>query len=344
MTTFRHDYACDLHKISCRVLSEITDDIAIKIFYDNFDEAYKDARKGYLAGIVHFARNFSESLNNVHANPEDVDPQSRKNSVINIYLDQTNQQITYYLQRRLYDVYKEYSQNVLSDCNLPTKLDSIPIQFLKPIYGSYDTDFKHTMVPAFIMLFMFYLAAGLTVASIIYERKEGFWNRTLLAGVSTKEMMIAHVIINVSILAVQLAEVVTLLTLVVSTDSRGSYFLVSVMIALLGCSGIFFGLWCSCMCTTFMEANLLMTGISQPMIVVSGMFWPIEGMPWIVRMLSYATPTTLSAISVRHIIEKGYSITHPSVYVGFLVLIGWMVLCAILGLVTLERRKYSRNT
>ena len=157
ITTFVHDSACDLHKISCRVLNEITDDIATKVFFDNIDDAYKEARKGNLIGIIYFASNFSESLNYLHYSEDEIDMQTRKNSIINIYLDQTNQQLTYFLQRRLYDVYKDYSENVLIDCGLPKKLDNIPIQFLEPIYGSYDTDFKHTMVPPFIMLIMFYV-------------------------------------------------------------------------------------------------------------------------------------------------------------------------------------------
>lgn len=153
----------------------------------------------------------------------------------------------------------------------------------------------------------------MTVAAFIYERKEGFWNRTLLAGVSTKELFIAHLIVFVTILLIQLVEVVALLILVFDAGHHGGFITVAILIALLGCSGIFFGLWWSCICTTFMEANILMTGISQPMIVVSSMFWPLEGMPWGVRMFSYMTPTTLPSVSVRHIIEKGYSITHPSV-------------------------------
>lgn len=182
------------------------------------------------------------------------------------------------------------------------------------------------------------------MAAFIYERKEGFWNRTLLAGVTTKELMIAQLIVFIIILAIQLIEVVSLLLLIFDTGNHGSYFTVALMIALLGCSGIFFGLWCSCVCTEFIEANLLLTGISQPMIVVSSMFWPLEGMPYGIRMLSYLTPATLPSISVRNIIEKGYSITHPTVLLGFLVLIVWVLVAAFLGFRTLEKKKYSRNS
>ena len=157
-------------------------------------------------------------------------------------------------------------------------------------------------------------------------------------------MMIAQLIVFIIILAIQLVEVVTLLLLIFDTGNHGSYFTVALMIALLGCSGIFFGLWCSCICTEFMEANLLLTGISQPMIVLSSMLWPHEGMPWYLQYVSLCMPSTLPSISVRNIIEKGFSITHPTVLLGFFVLIVWVVMGAFLGFRTLEKKKYSRNS
>lgn len=344
ISTFSYDFTCDLYLISCRFLNELTDDIATKVFYTSFDEAYKDAKRAKLIGIIQFDANFTESLEEVRNNPDDATDQARENSLIKIYMDQTDLQLTYFLQRRLYDVYKNYSQNVLSDCNLPKKLDNIPINFEKPIYGNYNSDFKHSMVPPFTMIMIFGVSSALTIAALISERREGFWNRTLLAGVSILEIMMAHVIINVTILLVQLFEILTLLVLIFETNTHGSYFIVSLMMSLLGCCGLFFGLWVSCVCTEFMQANLLMTGITQPMIVLSGLFWPIEGMPLVVRLISYALPTTWPSLSMRDIIEKQYSITHPTVLIAFAILSTWVVGSILLGLITLEKKKYSRNT
>jgi ABC-type multidrug transport system permease subunit len=200
------------------------------------------------------------------------------------------------------------------------------------------------MVAPFAMLMTFFVACALSVAGILAERKEGFWNRTLLAGVSTLELMSSHTIISVTILLIQLVEIMTLLTLVFNTHNQGSFFAILLMMGLLGCGGLFFGILVSCVCSTFMQANLLVTGISQPMTVLSGMFWPVEGMPVFLRVLSFATPTTYAGISLRNIIEKGYTISHPSVYNGYLILISWMIVCIIIGLFTLEKRKFSRNT
>lgn len=270
ITTFVHDFQCDLHKVSCRFLGSFDDDTAQKVFYPTLEEAYADAKKGKVIGIIEFASNFTESLSAVQNSHEQLDIATRNASKIKIYLDQTNQQLTFFVQRKLYDSYRQYSQDMLSDCGLPKKLDNIPIDFLQPIYGNYEADFKQTMAPAMIMVMLFYLSAGLTVAVFIHDRKEGFWNRTLLAGVSAAEMMVAQICIFSIVMFVQLLEVTILVGLVFDTATQGSFTIVILILALLGFAGMFFGLMMSCVCTDFMQANLLMTGISQPMIVLAG--------------------------------------------------------------------------
>lgn len=74
------------------------------------------------------------------------------------------------------------------------------------------------------------------------------------------------------------------------------------------------------------------------------MFWPLEGMPAILRYVSYLMPFTLPSISVRNVMAKGYSFLEPSVLTGFGVVTIWTVLGVFLGLKTLQTKKYSRNT
>ena len=271
ITTFVHDGVCDLHKVSCRFLNSFDDNVAKKIFYQTYDEAYKDARKGNIIGIIEMASNFTESLMTVQNTHEQVDIAIRNSSRIKIQMDQTNHQLTFFIQRKLYDAYQKYSEEMLIDCDLPKKLDSIPVDFRKPIFGQYEADFRETMAPAMVMVMLFYMAAGLTVVVFIQDRKEGFWNRTLLAGVTAAEMMVSQISINCLVMFVQLLEVVVLVGLVFETESRGSFYIVVLIFALLGFAGMFFGLLLSCLCTGYMQANLLMTGISQPMIVLAGM-------------------------------------------------------------------------
>jgi ABC-type polysaccharide/polyol phosphate export permease len=74
------------------------------------------------------------------------------------------------------------------------------------------------------------------------------------------------------------------------------------------------------------------------------MFWPLEGMPAILRYISYCMPFTLPSISVRNIMAKGYSFCDQTVLVGFGVVSLWTVAGVFLGLKALQVCKYSRNT
>lgn len=74
------------------------------------------------------------------------------------------------------------------------------------------------------------------------------------------------------------------------------------------------------------------------------MFWPLEGMPAILRYISYLMPFTLPSISVRNIMAKGYSFFDESVLIGIGVVLIWTVAGVLLGLKALQLRKYSRNT
>ncbi|KAG5674742.1 hypothetical protein PVAND_004693 [Polypedilum vanderplanki] len=344
ISTYPHDYTCDLHLISCRFLDELTDETAIKVFFSSFDEAWKAAKRGEYIGIIEISRNFTEALEIVRKRPEEATEGIIQSSKIKVYLDQADLQLTFFLQRKIYEVYTNYTQNVLRDCKMPIKLDNIPMDFSESLFGSIDSDFKHTMMPAFTMLVVFVLSSGLTLSGIILERKEGFWNRTLLAGVSTIEILSAYIIINFIIVIMQLFEVLFLLTFIYGTYYHGSYMIVMMMLAILGCSGINFGLWISCLCSELMQANLLMSGITQPLTVLSGMIWPVEGMPIVLRIISYAMPTTIPSRAMREVIEKKYTLTHPNVLLAFGNLFAWFFITLYLGISAVKRSKYSRNT
>lgn len=291
ITTFVHDDTCDLHKISCRFLHELNDSIAIKQYYKSYDEALADAKKGKIFGFMYFSRNFTESFNAVQEGGRFTDDGSAENSRIHIRMDQSDLQLTFFTQARLYQTYKQFTQHMMADCDLPIKLGTIPVSFEEPIYGSFEADFKHSMAPPMIMgefwkifilspsltvtsipVMMFYIASGLTVAIFIADRKEGFWNRTLLAGVTLKELMLVHVLTHSVILIVQLLETILLVAFVFGAENKGSNLAVIFLLMMLAYSGMFFGILLSVECNDLREANFVLTGIATPMVVLAGGF------------------------------------------------------------------------
>lgn len=89
ITTFAHDYTCDLYKISCRFLHELTPDIAKKVYFNTKDDAHDAAKKGKITGYIHFSRNFTESIAEIRDEGRHAANESFYNGEIRIFMDMT---------------------------------------------------------------------------------------------------------------------------------------------------------------------------------------------------------------------------------------------------------------
>lgn len=67
-------------------------------------------------------------------------------------------------------------------------------------------------------------------------------------------------------------------------------------------------------------------GVFYPILLLSGIVWPIQGMPKGLQYISYLLPQTYACDSIRAILYRGWNITYPEVYIGFLITIAWMVI------------------
>jgi ABC-type uncharacterized transport system permease subunit len=59
---------------------------------------------------------------------------------------------------------------------------------------------------------------------------------------------------------------------------------------------------------------------------VTGMMWPLEGMPAKLRAVAYCLPGTVPIVSLHDILRRGKGILESQVYSGFLVTIFWILL------------------
>lgn len=122
-----------------------------QIHFDSTNEAYAEAKKANIIGYVHFASNFTESIKDILDNNRDALSQSFDNREIQVRLDMSNQQVAFFLERKLREAYGAFAQNLMADCELPRALASIPINFKKPVYSSFDADFQEYAAPGVIM-------------------------------------------------------------------------------------------------------------------------------------------------------------------------------------------------
>lgn len=330
---------CDFEDLSCSFLNGIDSSIAHKRFYSTIREANGEVLKGEVVGVVHFAKNFSKAFEERRDNTGFLEEGSLDSSEIQIWLDMGDRQIGTHMQRKLYDRYFEVSKEVFSKCEIDPKYSESPLRFEKPIFGVLDQTFTSFVAPTFILTVVFFLATSVSSAIIIADRQEGVWDRSLVQGVKTAEILTAHVLTQFSVVLFQCTICLSVCFLIFNMVCRGPMLVVIGLVILTGLCGMCYGFLISVYCTSHTVANFIATGSFYPVILLCGSVWPLEGMPQFLHWFSLTMPITIPGLSLRNILEKGYNFSNPMVYDGFMVVAGYITIFFGLCLVGLRVRE-----
>lgn len=137
----------------------------------------------------------------------------------------------------------------------------------------------------------------------------------------------------------QTALVLIFMILVFGVQCKGDIGWVIVLTILQGLCGMCFGFVISAICELERNAIQLALGSFYPTLLLSGVIWPIEGMPWILRSISLFLPLTMATTSLRSMLTRGWSITTPDVYYGFCATLAWILIFLTISLMVLKFKK-----
>lgn len=317
------DETCDFHGLSCNYLNRINQS---KEYYNDVEKAIESVKKGATIGVLHFHRNFSSQLQLRLDKGKDASNTTIEESELGVHLDMSNRQIGFFLEKNLLQAYLDLAQDVMRACNQSTKLAQVPMQFNDPVFGVNDERYAVFMAPGLIMSLIFFLATSLTSSILITERNEGIWDRSIVAGVTTTEILIAHIISQLVCMFTQMTIILTLAFWAFDVPCDGNMVTVIVIVGLQGFCGMCFGFLVSAACDNLTTANYFSLGSFYPYIFLCGMLWPLEGMPEMLRTVAICLPGTVPIVSMHDILRRGKSILDSQVYSGFLITILWILL------------------
>ena len=88
-----------------------------------------------------------------------------------------------------------------------------------------------------------------------------------------------------------------------------------------------FGFFLSTVCNTSMDAMKMSIGSCFPLMLLSGIIWPLAAMPhsWL-RTAVWFLPHTAAVQGMRDIMLRGWGVQASSVVQGMLISGGWIVL------------------
>lgn len=186
---------------------------------------------------------------------------------------------------------------------------------------------------------VFFLAVALTSSALIIERTEGLLDRSWVAGVTPFEILFSHVVTQFVVMCGQTALVLVFMIVVFGVTNNGEIIWIVMLTILQGLCGMCFGFVISAICELERNAIQLALGSFYPTLLLSGVIWPIEGMPVVLRYVSLCLPLTLATSSLRSILTRGWSILDEDVYLGFASTIAWIAIFLVITLLVLKFKR-----
>ncbi|XP_012522405.1 ABC transporter G family member 20 isoform X2 [Monomorium pharaonis] len=330
---------CGGSGLSCRYLEHLQRKTLRLLPYDSEDEARNAVTKGWAWGAITFPSNYSDALMARVNNGRDTADWDVDFSEMKIVLDMSNQQIGQLLQRDLLYAYQDFAREVTVACNYSDKVTSIPINFKTPVYGPQDPNFTDFAAPGIILTILFFLSVALTSGSMLLERNEGLLERSLVSGLTGTEILFGQVITQFIVVLGQCTMVLVVAFAIFNITCEGDIGWISLLNILTGVCGMSFGFVIAIICDNERSATYMAMGSFLPIVMLCGIIWPIEGMHPILKCISFLLPLTKSTESLRAMLARGWTITEPTVYYGFIATFLWISVFMSLSILLLKFKK-----
>jgi ABC-2 type transport system permease protein len=241
---------------------------------------------------------------------------SGQQGTITIVTDQSNPQMSAIIQTVLGEVFGQMGtalaqQNVAEQLDIDTGSALAVVEpFNVQVKGSVEGDFSYFdfIAPGIMaMTVMMSVMTGLP-AAISHEREVGTLDGMMVAPINRLSVILGKTLAQMARGILQGVLILVLAMTLFGVTVHGSILLVFALLLL----GVFSFVGLGVVLTSFAKeqetAVMLMTTIMFPMMFLSGVFFPIEQMPWFMQAISKVLPLTYVADSLRKVMVLGADI------------------------------------
>jgi ABC-2 type transport system permease protein len=203
------------------------------------------------------------------------------------------------------------------------------------VYGE-GASFIDTFAPGVISLAVMMVTFMLSIISFIHERTAGTLARLLSTPVREGEVVAGYALAFGMVGLVQSIVVLTSALLLFGIQVQGPLLLVLLILFLLGVGMQGLGFLLSANARNEFQAVQFIPLIIFPSVLLSGVFWPIQAVPEVLRPLSYLLPLTYAVDGVRSTMLRGWGLEH--VWPELVVLALFAMAMLALSVVLMRRR------
>jgi ABC-2 type transport system permease protein len=286
-------------------------------YASSFDDLREMIQRGDVdAGIV-IAKNFSSSVMN------------GQQGTITLVTDQSNMQMSSMLESVLQEVFDQLGtmlaqQNVQMLGVDPNNSLAIVQPYNIETAGAIEGEFSYFdfVAPGIIaMTVMMSVMTGLPVA-ISEERESGTLDGMMVAPINRLSVILGKTIAQIGRGLLQGAIIIAIATTLFGVTIHGNILLVFALLLLCVFSFVGLGILLTSFTKDQETASMMMTTIMFPMMFLSGVFFPIEQMPWFMQTISKFLPLTYVADALRKVMVLGADIPAITTELSILIVFG----------------------
>lgn len=180
-----------------------------------------------------------------------------------------------------------------------------PVEVRTTVWYNPDLISAYFMIPGVIGMILFAITAILTATAVVRERERGTIEQLIVTPIRSWELVLGKILPYTILALFDTIEVLLVGHWWFGVPIRGSMLLIIAVSALFLLSGLGIGLFASTIANTQQEAMLSVWMTLLPSIFLSGFFFPLEAMPTILQIISYAMPLRYYLAIIRVLLLKG---------------------------------------
>ena len=201
------------------------------------------------------------------------------------------------------------------------------------IYG--DVKYMDFLIPGILAMTIMFACMGGMGRSIAGERETGELARLFMTPTSIATV-VGGKIISKLITETGRALILLIVAIVLfGVTIKGSMLLTFLLLILTALCFVGFGIMISARAETQEDYMQMIMPFQMPMMFVSGVFYPIETMPWFFQKLAYVFPLTYANNALRAVILRGAGITE--IWSDVIILLAFTLIFFTLGVIRFNR-------
>ncbi|MEE1156095.1 MAG: ABC transporter permease [Methanobrevibacter sp.] len=281
--------------------------------------------------------------------PEDYDDTNSSNQkAVTLYLDSSDQMASQILDSSTQAIFSKLSnmvaagsvtsvsQNSSADPSLSHQINNFKDDIglhINRIYGNIKyIDFLVPAVLGMTVMMSCMMGMGATIAG---ERETGELARLFMTPTSVSTVIGGKIAAKLVIELVRAVILILMAILLFNVSIKGGLLQTFIVLVFGALCFVGFGIMLSARTQTQEDYAQIVMPFSMPMMFVSGVFYPIETMPWILQKLAYVFPLTYLNDAMRGVMLKGQSL--GDVWFDLAVLLGFTILFFIIGVKRFNR-------